>query len=386
MGDSELRERVPGRIDLAEVEPYRAPQMDAAVKLNTNESPYPPPPGFIRELQERITGFELNRYPQRDFGEVRDALAAHVGTLTDRVWLANGSNEIILQLLLAFGGVERKVITFEPSYTMHSHITKVSGSRLLTAARNPDYSLHLEASLQAIESQRPDVVFLCSPNNPTGNSLSQKAIGAICGAARGLVILDEAYIEFAQGVQADPTGAVRLAGSKVQRDFSTELIEEFENLAVIRSFSKSWRLAGARLGYLVASPHIIEEIQKVRLPYHLSSLTQAAALAALNHSGEIMATLDTIKHERDRVFHELSSMGAVTPYPSDANFILFRCLSRPAEEVWRDLLDRGILIRDFSSVRRCEGCLRVSIGTPDQNEKFLDALSETVVARSDSEG
>lgn len=381
MSDPELRERVAGRVDLADLEPYRAPQMDAPVKLNTNESPYPPPEGFIRELQERISSLSLNRYPQRDFVEVRQALAAHVGTLTERVWLANGSNELILQLLLAFGHVERKVMTFEPSYGMHSQITKISGTRHLRAGRNPDYSLHLEASLQAIESQRPDIVFLCSPNNPTGNSNSAEEIEAICKATSGLVILDEAYIEFARGVPEQASGDTRFRASPPVRDFSIELIEGCDNLVITRSFSKSWRLAGARIGYLIAAPPIIEEIQKVRLPYHLSSLTQAAALAALNHSQEILATLETIKHERDRVLRELATMNAVIPFPSDANFILFRCLNKPAEEVWSALLERGVLVRDFSSVPRCEDCLRVSVGTPDQNERFLDALSETAVNR-----
>lgn len=376
-----VRERVAGRTDLADLEPYRAPQMEAAVKLNTNESPYPPPEAFLRELQERIYGLELNRYPQRDFNEVRDRLAAHAGTLSDRIWLANGSNEIILQLLLAFGGVERKVITFEPSYLMHSHITRVTGTRHLRAGRNPDYSLHLEASLQAIESQRPDVVFLCSPNNPTGNSIPAEDIEGICKATRGLVIVDEAYIEFSR-LRFETPAAPDPGAARVPRDPSLALVEEFDNLAVTRSFSKSWRLAGARLGYLIASPPVVEEIQKVRLPYHLSSLTQAAALAALNHSVEIMSTLETIKHERDRVLRELSSMGSVVPHPSDANFIFFRCSSKPAEEVWRGLLGKGVLVRDFSSVPRCEDCLRVSVGTPAQNERFLDALSQTVVDRT----
>lgn len=381
MTDPELRERVAGRLDLADLQPYRAPQLDAPVKLNTNESPYPPPEAVVRELQERITALELNRYPPRDFMEVRERLSAHAGTLTDRVWVANGSNEVILQLLLAFGGVERKVITFEPSYLMHSHITKVTGTRHLRAGRNPDYSLHLQASLEAIESQRPDAVFLCSPNNPTGNSIPFEEIEAICKTTRGLVILDEAYIEFAGGVQTDAGTAAQPPSSRVPRERTLGLVEEFDNLAITRSFSKSWRLAGARVGYLIASPPIIEEIHKVRLPYHLSTLTQAAALAALNHAEEIMATVETIKHERDRMLRELSTMSGIMPFPSDANFIFFRCLGKPAEEIWRGLLAGGVLIRDFSSIPRCEECLRVSVGTPEQNERFLDALSQIAVDR-----
>ena len=311
MTDPLLRYGVEGRTDLADLKPYRAPQLDAAVKLNTNESPYPPPESFTKELQDRVAGLALNRYPVRDFLEVREALAADLGTLTDRVWLANGSNEIILQLLLAYGGAERKVMTFEPTYEMHGHITRVTGTRHLRARRNPNYSMDLDASIDAIQTYRPDIVFLCSPNNPTGNSNPAEDIIAICERTPALIILDEAYVEF--------SGRSHL-----------RLVEEFENLVICRTFSKAWRLAGIRVGYLVAQPAIHEEVQKVRLPYHLSSLTQAAALSALNHSAEIKGTIETLMYERDRVYRELSTMRGINAFPSDANFILFRCESRLA--------------------------------------------------------
>ncbi|MEX2553303.1 MAG: histidinol-phosphate transaminase [Actinomycetota bacterium] len=356
MSDPSLRYGVEGRSDLADLKPYRAPQLDAPVKLNTNESPYPPPESFTRELQERVAALSLNRYPIRDFLEVRQALAANLNTLTDRVWLANGSNEVILQLLLAFGGSERKVMTFEPTYEMHANITRVSGTRHLRARRNPNYTMDLDASIEAIASYRPDIVFLCSPNNPTGNSNPAEDVIAICEQTSALVILDEAYAEF--------SGRSHL-----------RLVEEHENLVVTRTFSKAWRLAGARIGYLVAQPRIIEEIQKVRLPYHLSALTQAAALAALNHAEEIIGTVETMKHERDRVYRELSTMRGLTAFPSDANFILFRCESRLASDMWQDLLNAGVLVRDFSETPGCEGCLRVSIGTKEQDERFLETIS-----------
>lgn len=351
--------RVTGRSDLASLSPYRAPQLDAPVKLNTNESPYPPPDSFMQELGGRLSRMTLNRYPDRDFTEAREALAVHCGTLTDRIWLANGSNEILLQLLLAFGGPDRTALTFEPTYGMHSHIAKISGTRHFSAWRNPDYTMDLKASLEAIDLQHPDVVFLCSPNNPTGNSIDAEEVGSICAASPGLVILDEAYIEFSGGSKA-------------------ALVETHNNLVITRSFSKAWRLAGARLGYLIASPPIIEQMQKVRLPYHLSTLAQAVALTALNHVDEIIGTVATIQHERERVYRELSTTSGITPFASDANFVFFRSMVRPAEEVWKELLDRGVLVRDFSDKRRCEGCLRVSIGDADQNEKFLEALYRVV--------
>lgn len=356
MNDQDLRLAPEGRSDLADLQPYRAPQLDAPVKLNTNESPFPPPESFTLELQQRLARMELNRYPIRDFGEVREALAVHLGTLTDRLWLANGSNEIILQLLLAFGGAERKVMTFEPTYGMHGQITRISGTRHLRARRNPDFTIHPEASIDAIQLHRPDIVFLCSPNNPTGNSNRAEEVIAICAASPALVILDEAYAEFSG------RGHLRL-------------VEECENLVVTRSFSKSWRLAGARIGYLVASPRIIDEVLKVRLPYHFSALSQATVLAALNHAPEIMGTIETIALERTRMYEELSTTRGITAFPSDANFILFRCESRPASEIWQALLEWGILIRDFSEVPGCENCLRVSVGTHEENEKFLEALS-----------
>jgi histidinol-phosphate aminotransferase len=362
VNDQDLRLAPEGRSDLADLKPYRAPQMDAPVKLNTNESPYGPPEAFNEELRQRVAGLNLNRYPIRDFTEVREKLAEYLKTLTDRVWLANGSNEIILQLLLAFGGPERKVMTFEPTYGMHGQITRISGTRHLRARRNPNFTIHPEASIEAIQLHRPDVVFLCSPNNPTGNSNSAEEVIAICEASPALVILDEAYVEFSG------RGHLRL-------------VEECDNLVVTRSFSKSWRLAGARIGYLVAPPRIIDEVQKVRLPYHFSALSQATVLTALNHADEIMGTIETIAFERTKMFDELTSLRGVTAFPSEANFILFRCDSRPATEVWQDLLDKGILVRDFSETPGCENCLRVSVGTHEENEKFLEALSTLLSPR-----
>ncbi len=359
MSDSELRERFGSRPDLADVAAYGAPQLDVAVRLNTNESPYPPPKDFMEDLGRSVANLGLNRYPDRDFPALREGLARHVGTLTERIWVANGSNEIIQQLVQAFGGSERKAMTFEPTYAMHSHITRVSGTRFIRARRNPDFTMDLEASLSAIGLSQPEIIFLCSPNNPTGTVIPDEDVAAICDAAPGLVILDEAYAEF--------------SGGSLWR-----LVEDYEHLVVVRTFSKAWRMAGARIGYMVAQGSVVKEVLKVRLPYHLSSLTQAAGLTALAHAGELTATVETIRHERDRLWNELSTTRGITAFPSRANFILFRCESAPAPEVWRRLLERGVLVRDFSSTQGCDGCLRVSVGTADQDEKFLEALSASL--------
>jgi histidinol-phosphate aminotransferase len=360
MSDPEmLRERPASRPDLADLRPYGAPQLDVAVRLNTNESPYPPPPVVMEDMARRVAGLSLNRYPDRDFRDLREALAKHVGTLTERVWVANGSNEIIQQLCQAYGGAERRAMTFEPTYEMHTLITRVSGTRLIRARRAQNYAMDLDASLDAIRRNQPDIVFLCSPNNPTGTTIPEEDIAAICQEARGLVILDEAYAEFSGGS-------------------AWRLLDDHENLVSTRTFSKAFRMAGARVGYLVAQPSVIEEILKVRLPYHLSSLTQAAALTALDHAIELSTTVETIRHERDRLWDELSTTRGITAFPSRANFILFRCEAVDAPTVWQRLLDAGVLVRDFSGTQGCEGCLRVSVGTPDQDEKFLEALSQAL--------
>ena len=356
MSDPEIRERLTSRPDLADLRPYGAPQLEVAVRLNTNESPYPPPPMVMEDLARRVGALGLNRYPDRDFRAVREALAKHVGTLTERIWVANGSNEVIQQLVQAFGGPERRAMTFEPTYEMHTLITRVAGTRLIRARRAPDYSMDVDASVEAIRRNRPDIVFLCSPNNPTGNTIPDEAVAAICQEAPGLVILDEAYAEF--------------TGSSAWR-----LLEDHENLVSTRTFSKAFRMAGARIGYMIAQASVIEEVLKVRLPYHLSSLTQAAALTALDHAAELSATVETLCHERDRLWAELSTTRGITAYPSRANFILFRCDTMDAREVWTRLKDRGVLIRDFSGTPGCEGCLRVTVGTPEQGERFLEALS-----------
>jgi histidinol-phosphate aminotransferase len=356
MSDFELRDRLSSRPDLADLRPYGAPQLDVAVRLNTNESPYPPPPAVMEDLARRVGGLGLNRYPDRDFRDLREALARHVGTLTERIWVANGSNEIIQQLVLAYGGAERRAMTFEPTYEMHTLITRVSGTRLVRARRRPDYTMDIDASVEAVRRNLPDIVFLCSPNNPSGTTIPDEGVAAICEAAPGLVILDEAYAEF--------------AGSSAWR-----LLEDHENLVSTRTFSKAFRMAGARIGYMVAQPAVIAEVLKVRLPYHLSSLTQAAALTALDHAAELEATVETLCHERERLWGELSTTRGITAFPSWANFILFRCESVPAKDVWTRLLERGVLVRDFSETPGCEGCLRVSVGMPEQDERFLEALS-----------
>ena len=343
------------RSGLRELEPYQAPQLEVAVRLNTNESPYPLPETFREELAGAVRGLELNRYPDREATDLREAIAKHAGHPVEGTWAANGSNEIIQQLLLAYGGPDRTVTVFEPTYALHERLSWVTHSEIMRLWLAEPWALGSNDVERAIAGD-PAVVFVCSPNNPTGNAQPLGTIERLAAGAGALVIVDEAYGEFA-GVSA--------AG----------LVAEHPNLVVVRTFSKAFALAGARIGYCLASPEVVDDLRRVRLPYHLSALTQAAGLAALRHAGEALAILDAIRSERDRIFHALSAMPGVAAFPSDANFVLLRP-PKPAGDVWRGLLDRGVLVRDMTSV--VPGTLRVTAGTAEEVGSFLHALEEVL--------
>jgi histidinol-phosphate aminotransferase len=347
----------PLRPDLESLAPYRAPQPEAPVRLNTNECPYPLPEAFAADLAGSVRGIAFNRYPDRDATALRKALAEHAGHPFEGVWAANGSNEVLEQLLLAYGGPGRRAALFPPTYVMHAHLARVC---LTDAVEEPlDQGFRLsERHLEFVRRERPDVVFVCSPNNPTGNAQDPEIVEALCREAPGLVIVDEAYAEFGG------RSARGLAGS-------------LDNLAVVRTFSKAFSLAAARLGYVLTTPEIVEDLQRVRLPYHLSALTQTAGEVALRHVAEANDLLDAIRDQRDRVLTELSATDGVTVHPTDANFVLFHP-GRPAADVWRGLLERGVLIRDFSTLPGTEGCLRVTAGTPEETTAFLTALREVL--------
>ena len=342
------------RPGLREVEPYAAPQLDVPVRLNTNECPYPLPPAFAEELAQAVRGLALHRYPDREAVELRARLARAVGHEPEGTWVANGSNEILQQLLLAYGGAGRAVACFEPTYAMHARIAWTTGSEVLREELPPPWRLDAERLVRAAE--RAAVVFACSPNNPTGNAQDPEVLAEAARRAPGtLFVVDEAYVEFG-GRTAAP------------------LVREPPNLVVVRTFSKAFALAGARIGYCLAAPEVVEDLRRVRLPYHLSTLTQAAGLVALRHRDEALAILDAVREQRDRISAALPELG-VEAFPSEANFVLFRP-PRPAAEVWRGLLDRGVLVRDFSAL--VPGCLRVTAGTPEEVDRFLDALKEVL--------
>jgi histidinol-phosphate aminotransferase len=354
---------LPLRADLVGREPYGAPQLAVRVALNTNENPYPPPPALVEEITAMVgaAAAGLNRYPDRDARELRAGLAAYLGhdlTLA-QTWAANGSNEIIQQLLQAFGGPGRTALGFEPSYSMHSIIAQTTSTRWVAAARNEDFSLDPAGVAEALARHQPDVIFLTSPNNPTGTALPLSLIESVCEQAPGMVVVDEAYAEFAR----DPAAS------------ALALLPRYPRLVVVRTMSKAFALAGVRLGYLAADPAVVQALLLVRLPYHLSAVTQAAASAALRHADQLLASVDAIRAERDQLVDWLRQLG-LTVADSDANFVLFGKFAE-RRVIWQELLDRGVLIREVGPPE----WLRVTIGTPEEMTAFRTALTAVLAGQ-----
>lgn len=362
-----MNEKVPLRPDLAGRKPYGALQLDVPVRLNTNENPYPPPPGLTAKIAAAMAAAAsgLNRYPDREAAALRQALAHYLdhGLTAANTWAANGSNEIIQQLLLAFGGAGRLAIGFEPSYAMHPFIAQTTGTGWTSGVRADDFGLDVELAVRTVRDQRPDLVFLTSPNNPTGTALPLRAVEDLCAVARGMVVVDEAYAEFAR----DPAGT------------ALTLLPRYPRLVVVRTMSKAFALAGARVGYLAAAPAVIDALRVVRLPYHLSAVTQAVAQVALANTAEFLESVTRIRNDRDALVAWLRERGLAVA-DSDANFVLFgRFPDRRL--IWHRLLDRGVLIREVGPPE----WLRVSIGTPEDMAAFRQALSEVLDEQSESE-
>lgn len=355
LADLPLRENLRGK------SPYGAPQLAVPVRLNTNENPHPPTAALIEDVAASVrdAAGELHRYPDRDAVALRTDLAAYltgqtgVEVTVENVWAANGSNEILQQLLQAFGGPGRSAIGFVPSYSMHPIISDGTQTEWLEAARSEDFSLDVDAAVAAVTAKTPDVVFLASPNNPSGQSISLQDLRRVLDAATGVVIVDEAYGEF-----SSQPSAVTLIG-----EYPAKLI-------VTRTMSKAFAFAGGRLGYLVADPAVIDALLLVRLPYHLSSLTQAAARAALRHADDTLGSVATLIAERERITAALTEMG-FRVIPSDANFVLFGGFA-DAPAVWQSYLDAGVLVRDVG----IPGFLRTTVGLADENDVLLDVSAK----------
>jgi histidinol-phosphate aminotransferase len=349
-------DRVPVRPDLRDVVPYGAPQLDVPVRLNTNETPMAPPPAFFEHLAKRVAALDLHRYPDRRAWALRSALGGRFGLPPERVWAANGSNEVLLQLFQAYGGPKRRLLLGRPGYSAHPLIARVASTESVFFDLDGDFRLPAALAEQAVREHDPDIVCVASPNNPTGVVVELDAVRALHDAGHALVIVDEAYVEFGG-------------------ESAVSLLDELPRLVVCRTFSKAWRLAGLRLGYLLAHEWVIDDLRKVRLPYHLDALTQEAGLVALELADEVTDHIAGLSAERDRLHDALAGIDGVHVWPSAANFLLFRTA---VPDLFDRLLTRGVLVRDFSDKPRCEGCLRVSVGTPDENDAFLDALRESL--------
>jgi histidinol-phosphate aminotransferase len=349
---------LPIRDDLRGMQAYGAPQLDVPCQLNTNENPYGPSPALQKAVADAVAAIagSLNRYPDRDAVALRTDLAAYLGhgLTMDQVWAANGSNEVIQQLLQAFGGPGRMAMGFEPSYSMHPLISRVTCTGWIAGTRDADYGLSTAA--EQVRRHRPDVIFITSPNNPTGTAVPLDLIEAVYDAAPGMVIIDEAYAEF--GRDGTPSALTLLPGRP--------------RLVVSRTMSKAFAAAGTRLGYLAADPAVIEALLVVRLPYHLSTVTQAVARAALAARDELLSSVNALRQERDAIVDWLRGQG-LRAADSDANFVLFGTFE-DRHKTWQALLDRGVLIRETGPA----GWLRVSVGTPEEMTAFRTALTEVL--------
>lgn len=358
---------LPIRDELRGQTPYGAPQLHVPVLLNTNENPYPLPDELVARIAERVTeaARTLNRYPDRDAVELRTRLAAYLTDTTGhpvdhrQVWAANGSNEVIQQLMQTFAGPGRSALGFSPTYQMHDLISRGTSTRWIEGPRRADFTVDEEAAVAALAAERPDVLFICSPNNPTGTAVPRATVERLYEAAQAVkptvVIVDEAYTEFSHQPSLLP------------------LLTDRPLLVVTRTMSKAFGAAGLRLGYLAADPAVVDAVQLVRLPYHLSSVTQATALAALDHTEVLLGYVDRLKAERDRIVAELTALG-LDVTESDANFVQFGVFS-DVHAVWQAILDQGVLVRNNG----VPGRLRVTAGTPEENDAFLTAV-RTVLA------
>ncbi len=337
---------------------YNSAQVDVAVRLNADQAPEPPPEGFTAALAAELERLAWHRYPDRSYTALRAAIAAHHGVDPACVFAANGSNEVLQTLCLAYGGPGRSVAVFEPTYALHSHIARITGTAVAVGERTDALALDLDEVRRVLAAARPEITFLCSPNNPSGMVESEADIRTVLGLVPGLLVVDEAYGQFA------PWSALELVGDEVP-------------LVVTRTFSKTWSMAAARLGYLVGPRSLVAQLDEVVLPYHLDAVKQAAGVIALRYDEAMRTRVAALVEERGRLMARLADLD-VDVFPSAANFVLFRLRGHDGAAVWQALVDRSVLVRDCSSWPRLDGCLRVTIGTPDEDDAFLAALEEVL--------
>ncbi len=355
------------RESLALAKGYHSPQVDVKVRLNTNEAPEAPPERFVEALASAVKDIAWNRYPDRAATALRSKIAKSEQHLVggpidmDNVLVANGSNEVLQSVCLTYGGPGRSVLTIEPTYQLHSHIARITGTGVIQVERNDDFTIDLDAVLRTVEQERPSVIFVCSPNNPTGLIEDEHTIVTLLDAAESvgaLLVVDEAYGQFA-------------------RWSSLSLVSEERSILVSRTFSKTWSLAGLRLGYAIGPTWVIDAISAVVLPYHLDAIKQRAGELALDDAEAMAARVATLVEERGRIMAEFAKM-PLEYWPSESNFVLFRPTDIDGDAVWHELVERSVMVRNCSGWDRLDGCLRVTVGTPEENGEFLTQLRDVL--------
>ena len=346
------------REDVALMAGYHSPQVDVEVRLNTNESPEPPPAAFVDAVTAAVADVDWNRYPDRAATALRTRIAALHGVTPEQVFVANGSNEVLQTLSLTYAGPGRTVVTFEPTYALHAHIARLTGSTVVSGEREPDFTLSVPEAHRVVRDADPAITYLCSPNNPTGGAETEVTVREVLDVVPGLLVVDEAYGQFA------PWSAL-------------DLVDDDRPLVVTRTFSKTWSMAGVRLGYAIGPTWFVQALEKVVLPYHLDTAKQAAGRIALRFVDDMNDRVRLIVSERERISAAMRAM-PIDVTPSGANFVLFRPRVRPGRDVWQALLDHSVLVRDCSGWPRLADCLRVTVGTPAENDRFLAALEDTL--------
>ncbi len=344
--------------NLGELQGYHSPQVDVDVRLNTNESPYAPPAAWIGDVVAELECIDFNRYPDRHATELRTALGEFHGVTPERIFVANGSNEVLQTLFLTYGGPGRACAVFEPTYAMHGQIGLRTSTAVAVGGRGPDFLLDVGEVKRVLAEAEPALTFICSPNNPTGRAEPRHVLDEVLDLAPGLVVVDEAYGQFSSWTALDA-------------------VADDLPLVVTRTYSKTWSMAGSRLGYLVGPEPVVEALWDRALPYHLDVLKQRAGVLALQYSAEMEARVGALVDERVRLANGLSEL-AVEQWPSDANFILFRPLRGRGDDVWQALVERSVLVRNCGSWPGLDDCLRVTVGTPAEGDRFLTALAEVL--------
>ena len=346
--------------NLGSLQGYHSPQVDVEVRLNTNESPYGPPPEFVGDVVAELERIDFHRYPDRAARELREAIAAQHGVAAEHVFVANGSNEVLQTVLLTYGGPGRTCAVFEPTYAMHTQIAHLTSTSVATGERAEDFRLDPTEVKRVLAESSPEITFVCSPNNPSGGAEPRAAVEEVVELAPGLVVVDEAYGQFSSWTALD-------------------LVVDDRPLVVTRTYSKTWSMAGSRLGYLVGPAAVVAELEQRVLPYHLDTLKQRAGLLALRYTAHMEERVAALVAERERIVAALAGLDVET-WPSDANFVLFRPLGRRGDDVWQGLVDRSVLVRNCTTWGhpRLVDCLRVTVGTPAEDDRFLSALTEVV--------